>query len=251
MAEKLADRLSRQRACAICPHCGTENESATRFCRKCGRTLRDRDLNGAITCRNHGNRRATTSCAQCGGRLCDDCAIDTGGLAFCRDCVQVSEPSEAERLKKVAVVDIRSAARAGLGTRITAGAVDWFILIGEALIIAALFWLVTGVLPLASMSDGHTPIAFSIYWPLVLVSVVSYFVIFTACGGQTLGKQAMSITVVCEDGTAPLLRHAWIGFAGSAVSLAVFGLGYLAILGDPQRQAWHDRWARTLVVSLE
>ncbi|HEX5323802.1 MAG TPA: RDD family protein [Capsulimonadaceae bacterium] len=251
MPEKLAERFGRDAPPMICPHCGTENESPVRFCRKCGRTLRKKELQGAITCRNHGNRLATTSCAQCGIRLCDTCAIDTGGIAFCRGCIEVTEPTESELLEKVAVVDLKSAERAGFVTRITAGAVDWFILIGEGLILAALFWMITGVLPLAGVFDGHMPIASWIYWTIIVVSVASYFVIFTAGGGQTLGKQAMSITVVCEDGTAPHLRQAWIGFAGSIVSFVVFGLGYLAILGDPQHQSWHDRWARTLVVSLE
>jgi uncharacterized RDD family membrane protein YckC len=251
MPEKLAERLTRKSPFAACPYCGTENEKTARFCKKCGRVQHDKESKQIIACGNHPNRRATTTCAQCGVRLCDQCAVDTGGLAFCRACADVDEPTEAERLKTVEVVDLKRASRVGLATRTTAAAVDWFILAGEALILAALFWLVTGVLPLANLMDGHTPVEAWVYWALIGVSVACYFVIFTAAGGQTLGKQAMSITVVREDGTAPVLRDAWVGFVGSLISFCVFGVGYLASLSDPERQAWHDHWAHTLVVSLD
>lgn len=235
-----------------CPYCGTDqNEDENGLCRKCGRVIRSPEMRGAIPCVNHPNRRATTSCAQCGARLCDACAVNTGGLDFCRVCAGVGEPTEAERLRKLPVVDWRTAPRVGFGTRLAAGAVDWIILIAAAAIAAAVLRLAGGVMPLEPASFARAPAVCWGYWLVSAAGAAAYFILLTAGGGQTPGKQAMSIAVVQRDGTAPRLRSAGIAFAGSIVSLAVFGLGYLAILIDPERRAWHDRWAGTMVVSLE
>jgi uncharacterized RDD family membrane protein YckC len=67
--------------------------------------------------------------------------------------------------------------------------------------------------------------------------------------GQTVGKKVMRIKVVRAStgdqlgfGTA-LLR--WVAHFLSAI---VFLLGYFWMLWDPERQCWHDKIARTLVI---
>src|SRR5690348_8211826 len=103
-----------------CPHCGTQNDGASVFCKKCGRALKRPELEGVITCVNHPNQPATTSCGGCGKRLCDRCAIDIGTIAFCAECAPRGEPTEEERVRRLAVVDPQAVKLAGLGTRITA-----------------------------------------------------------------------------------------------------------------------------------
>lgn len=235
----------------MCPSCGTENPVADQPCKKCGRPLVKAELRGAIACWNHPNRRATTSCGQCGARLCDRCAVEVGGLMFCRACADVDEPSEEERIGRLAVVNAKSAPRVGFGTRLTAGAVDWVILLGAGLILALVFVVARHALPYAAGKIGRAPSESWLYWVVAGVLASSYFIVLTAGSGQTPGKQAMGIAVVREDGTAPSLRDAFAAFLGSIVSLAVFGLGYFVILSDPSRRAWHDRWAGTLLVSLD
>jgi uncharacterized RDD family membrane protein YckC len=78
-----------------------------------------------------------------------------------------------------------------------------------------------------------------------------YLVLFTAAGGQTIGKMATGIRVVPQD---PALGHR-VPFATAvvravtyAVSLLPAGLGFLPILFSPDGRALHDRLADTRVI---
>jgi uncharacterized RDD family membrane protein YckC len=77
----------------------------------------------------------------------------------------------------------------------------------------------------------------------------AYFVIMTALTGQTLGKMALGLIVVGEDGEkagfwAVLLRET----IGKWLSGCVLAIGYLAVLWDGDQKAWHDHIAHTQVV---
>ena len=65
----------------------------------------------------------------------------------------------------------------------------------------------------------------------------------------TPGKLVMGLRVVDADtgGTPPVSRLVlrYVGYVVSAIPLL---LGYLWVLWDPRRQAWHDKMAGTLVV---
>lgn len=68
--------------------------------------------------------------------------------------------------------------------------------------------------------------------------------------GATLGKKLFGIKVVAGTpkigyGTA-LLRE----IVGKFLSSLVFGLGYLWVIWDPEKQGWHDKVASTHVVHL-
>lgn len=81
-----------------------------------------------------------------------------------------------------------------------------------------------------------------------------YFVLFTAAGGQTIGKMAMAIRVVPADAEGRALErvplgHAIVRVAGYAVSLLPLGLGYLPAVVGQERRAIHDRLADTRVVN--
>jgi len=78
---------------------------------------------------------------------------------------------------------------------------------------------------------------------------VSYFSVFTAIGGQTIGKMAVGIKVIGETGTidgAVAIRRTLAGI----LSLLPFGLGFLPALIGPDRRALHDRLTGTRVVGL-
>jgi len=79
---------------------------------------------------------------------------------------------------------------------------------------------------------------------------LSYFCVFTAVGGQTLGKMAMRIRVVtAEDGTLDASAAMVRSLAG-ALSAALLGLGYVPALVGAEHRALHDRLTRTRVVVL-
>jgi uncharacterized RDD family membrane protein YckC len=89
--------------------------------------------------------------------------------------------------------------------------------------------------------------------PLVLFLAlikVGYFGMFTAMGGQTIGKMATGIRVVSEDGQNLGAAQSMTRTLAGALTALTLGLGFLPALGGEHR-ALHDRLARTRVVSLE
>ncbi|GGH13490.1 RDD family protein [Mucilaginibacter phyllosphaerae] len=64
----------------------------------------------------------------------------------------------------------------------------------------------------------------------------------------SLGKKFFKISVVDADGMKLSFGRALLRNLGKFVSGTALGIGYLAILWDSQKQAWHDKWARTYVI---
>jgi len=80
-----------------------------------------------------------------------------------------------------------------------------------------------------------------------------YFVLFTAAGGQTIGKMAAGIKVVSVHGENPWsarvpLAASVLRAIGYLVSLLPAGLGFVPALFGAERRAVHDRLADTRVV---
>lgn len=86
---------------------------------------------------------------------------------------------------------------------------------------------------------------------LLLIFTGAYFVISWTRGGQTIGMKPWRLRVVCANGSPIDAKRATIRFLLALISLAVLGLGFLWALFDPQRRAWHDVAAGTLLVRLE
>lgn len=79
-----------------------------------------------------------------------------------------------------------------------------------------------------------------------------YFVLFTAAGGQTIGKMTTGIRVVNASPTLP----ARVAFGTAVIrtvmclgSVLALGAGFLPILFSADRRAFHDRVAETRVVT--
>ncbi len=83
---------------------------------------------------------------------------------------------------------------------------------------------------------------------LLLATVGTFFVGFWIRGGQTLGMRAWRLRVEDSDGRSLTLRRGLIRFFVAIPSVAVFGLGILWLLIDPQRRTLPDRLAGTRVV---
>ncbi|NTU62575.1 MAG: RDD family protein [Chloroflexi bacterium] len=75
-----------------------------------------------------------------------------------------------------------------------------------------------------------------------------YFIFFFSTTGQTIGKAIMGLRVVTTDGKRLGVRRSFIRALFYSLSMAFLGLGFLWVLGEDRRQAWHDKVARTYVL---
>jgi uncharacterized RDD family membrane protein YckC len=80
--------------------------------------------------------------------------------------------------------------------------------------------------------------------------LLAYHIGFWTWKGTTVGGIICQLRVVRMDGTPLRFADALVRGLAGIFSLAVFGLGALWILKDPERQAWHDRIAGTYVVKV-
>lgn len=80
--------------------------------------------------------------------------------------------------------------------------------------------------------------------------LLGYHIVFWALRGTTVGGGLLNLRVVRVDGRPLTFPDALIRGLVSILSVAALGLGCLWILFDPDRQAWHDRFAGTWVVKV-
>jgi uncharacterized RDD family membrane protein YckC len=134
--------------------------------------------------------------------------------------------------------------QAGLATRLVAAGIDLGLLF-------AAYSLASGVL--ASI------IAFTFGQQLSLVAAIvlgvvgflaagAVFSAFWALVGQTPGMRFLSIRLTYHGSRDITLGLAARRFLAVILSVIPFGLGFLAVLRDPSRRAWHDRMTGTEVV---
>lgn len=85
----------------------------------------------------------------------------------------------------------------------------------------------------------------SAWFGIVLYAV--YFISLHVLGGQTIGKRIMGIRLARVDGARVSLKTSIKRYIGIFISLPLFW-GYLLVLIDNRRQAFHDKLADTVVI---
>src|SRR3954447_10944970 len=143
------------------------------------------------------------------------------------------------------LVPARDSVYGGLVTRALAAAIDALLVNLAALAVAAVVALVLSIFPVSH--DMKTVLA-AVGGALFAVWVVSYFVFFWTTAGQTPGDLVMRVAVVREDGERLRPARAMLRLAGAVVGLVLF-LGYVPILLNDHRRAFHDWLAGTVVVN--
>jgi uncharacterized RDD family membrane protein YckC len=134
--------------------------------------------------------------------------------------------------------------QAGLATRLVAAGIDLGLLFGCYALISSVLASLT-----ASIFGRPTSIA-----GVIVVSVLgvvaggAYFAVFWALAGQTPGMRFLSIRVIHEGERDITFGCAVNRVLALILALLPLGLGYLAMLRDPARHAWHDKMTRTEVV---
>lgn len=134
--------------------------------------------------------------------------------------------------------------QAGLATRLVAAGIDLGLLFGAYLIIST---FVAAVIPFAF--GNHLTLVGGIVWGvLAFLAAGGILAAFWALAGQTPGMRFLSIRLVYHDSTEITAKTAIRRVGALLLSIIPFGLGFLAILRDPQRRAWHDRLTGTEVI---
>jgi len=136
---------------------------------------------------------------------------------------------------------------ASLLRRLGALLYDGLLLIATLMIATALFLPFTG----GEAVDPHrNPLLEWIYRALLLLVIVGFFGLSWTRSGQTLGMAAWRLRLEREDGGRLSWADSVRRLAAAALSWLPLGLGYLWVLVDADRCAWHDRLSRTRVVVL-
>jgi uncharacterized RDD family membrane protein YckC len=185
-----------------------------------------------MICRNHvdvseGIRR----CGRCGATFCRDCLVDIGGTPYCATC-KTEQLLDARSGVQRTALDI-----ANIGRRLVGYIIDTFILY-------VVNFVVGFVIGVAMASTGASTSAGIIGAIAGLFVTVVYDALLTAARGQTLGKMAMTIKVVSEDGSQVRPGQAW----GRALAKLIPFAALVALFND-ERKGIHDMLAHTRVVN--
>ena len=117
----------------------------------------------------------------------------------------------------------------------------------DSLLVAALLMLAT--VPFVAIRGGEPvePGDYLYQGTLALVAW-AFFVGYWTLRGRTLGMQAWRIQIEDDAGNRPGVGACTIRFLTAGISWAVFGIGFLWQLWDPQKLTWHDRASGTRLV---
>ena len=89
-------------------------------------------------------------------------------------------------------------------------------------------------------------------WLLGVVGAAAYAIYFWTSSGATPGKMVMKLKVVnAETGALLEPAEAVLRYVGYLASSLPFYLGFIWVLFDPNKEAWHDKIAKTRVIKSE
>ncbi len=120
----------------------------------------------------------------------------------------------------------------------------------DSLLLLALLMMLS--YPYVWLTGGDKPslVVKTAYQIYLLAICFFYFAGFWVRGGQTLGLRTWRLKLVTKDGGPITWKVALKRFAYAWISLLCLGLGFLWVLHDRDKLAWHDRWAGTRMVLL-
>lgn len=146
-----------------------------------------------------------------------------------------------------AFLDRENLQRASLSKRTYAFFIDSFLLMVLAFIIHA--DLLSGLTPESTDQEilAMQMEVLKVYLPMTL----AYQWLFVTMYGATVGKMVMKIRIIdLQTGDNPSVGVSLNRASVRIISELVMNLGFLWAFFDPDRQAWHDKSARTLVIDV-
>lgn len=130
---------------------------------------------------------------------------------------------------------------AGLWRRLAAMLYDSFLVVA--------LWFLTTIVMVALLNDGNA-IEGPAFQMFLYLEAGAFFSYFWHVKGQTLGMQVWKIKAVNDAGEIMTLAECMVRYFFATLSLFFLGLGFLWILFDPERLAWHDRASGTRIIFL-
>ncbi|VUT27610.1 MAG: RDD family protein [Candidatus Syntrophoarchaeum sp. GoM_oil] len=166
-------------------------------------------------------------CPKCGAELRED-------DKFCSACGAIMEQINEVEVRMGEV----SMEKAGAGARFGSYLIDILILL--VIIIPLSF---------AASLAGYVEGLLLLFIGMAIG--IGYYVYFFG-KGQTPGMMVVKIKLCRTDGTYPIgYTHGFLRYIGMLISGNIaFGLGFLWILIDKNKQGWHDKIADTYVVKI-
>lgn len=113
------------------------------------------------------------------------------------------------------------------------------------LLLSVLFFATLAALPL---TGGEAIVDNPLYDAYIVLVWFFYFGWHWVRKGQTLGMRAWHLWLIQDSGEPVTWWHALLRFMLAIVSFLVFGLGFLWILLNKDKAAWHDRGSGTQMV---
>ncbi len=144
--------------------------------------------------------------------------------------------------------EIDALPKAGFWMRLVATFIDAFIVFVLQFLLGSLLALAGFAVIGGEGTTGNIAILVQLFG---FILSFAYYVFFTGYCGQTPGKMALRIKVIRRDGS-PLSygRAAFREIPAKFISGIIFGIGYLMVAFDDQKQGLHDRMADTYVIKL-
>jgi len=179
-------------------------------------------------------------CPACGTTQIESSTCSSCGLIFAK--YRPSQPSA-----QTAGVNDALARRpkAGFWLRLVALLIDGFLVFMMQVVFSLLLVMVGGG---GFNLQGSMPILTQVFSTILSLF---YWVFFTGYCGQTPGKMLLRIQVVRLDGeTLGYGKAFYREVIGKFISGIIFLIGYLMAAFDDQKQALHDRMAKTYVIKL-
>jgi uncharacterized RDD family membrane protein YckC len=122
----------------------------------------------------------------------------------------------------------------------------------DGLLLLALYMFSAAILLPFTRGEAITPqdsaLLTYVLRALLVAVTVFYFGWSWTRSGQTLGMLAWKIRALRADGARLSWRDVILRLCASLLSWAPAGLGFLWILFDGEKRAWHDRLSRTRLI---
>ena len=149
--------------------------------------------------------------------------------------------------------------QAGFVSRLAAFVLDIIIVTAGSIVFAALVSLILNFFGFSAQQlkadDPTRSLVVALQYVIVALSALAvalfipgYFVLFWALVGATPGKQVLGLKIIRTNRQQLGWGRAIVRYIGYWISAIVLFLGFLWVLGDGRRQAWHDKMADTFVV---